>query len=76
MSEHTAGSLVWVRDLKNAWVKAEVISVHNGTLTVVTEKGEQLSALKAEHVQLQNLDHEDVPVSQSQLLHVAGRCKP
>jgi hypothetical protein len=74
MSEHTAGSLVWYRDAKTAWVKAEVTSVHNRSITVVTEKGEQLSGLKAEQVLLQNLDHEDVPVSNPHPLRV--RCKP
>jgi hypothetical protein len=63
MAQHTTGSLVWVRDAKSNWSKAEVTAVGPGSLTVVTERGEQLTALKPEQALLQNLDSEDVPVS-------------
>ena len=38
-SHHTAGSLVWVQDPQQGWIKGDVLKVEAGKLKVRTEKG-------------------------------------
>ena len=52
-SHHTAGSLVWVHDQQQGWIKGEVLKVEAGKLKVRTEKG-AVEAFLPEDCPLQN----------------------
>ena len=50
---HTAGSLVWVLDQRQGWIKGTVLKVEGAQLRVRTEEG-QVGLYKPEDCPLQN----------------------
>lgn len=52
---HTQGSLVWVADAAESWVKAEVKKVEDGVVTVTTEAGKTVKC-SPEDCPIQNPD--------------------
>jgi hypothetical protein len=50
---HTAGSLVWVHDQQQGWIKGDVQKVEGGKLRVRTEKGD-VGLYQPEDCPLQN----------------------
>ena len=59
---HTVGTKVWIKDDKEAWVKAEVVKVEDEYLLVKSESGAELRC-KPEDGPLQNPDSRGVDVS-------------
>lgn len=59
---HTVGTRVWIKDDKEAWLRAEVIRVEEEHLLVKSETGAELRC-KPEEAPLQNPETRGVDVS-------------
>lgn len=63
---HGVGSKVWVKDVEQSWVQAEVTSLDGDTLTVKVDGSGDQRKVKSEEAPLQNEDSRGVEVRRQQ----------